>query len=86
MILLKKYGCLIILFHIALTISAQDTIAKKKILNLNTINFLYTTTTTQKDSSTIKIPAYKQGFFCNFEDQLNRKKVPLDFSLGNSKY
>ena len=24
--------------------------------------------------------------FCDFEDQLNRKKVPIDFSLGNSKY
>jgi len=38
------------------------------------------------DSVQFKTPQYKQGFFCNFEDQLNRKKVPIDFSLGNSKY
>ncbi len=27
------------------------------------------------------IPPPTQGFFCNFEDQIQRKKVPLDFGL-----
>ena len=40
----------------------------------------------QTDSIKYTTPKHKQGFFCNFEDQLNRKKVPIDFSLGNSKY
>ncbi len=37
---------------------------------------------------TIHMPLlrYKQGVICNFEDQLNRKKVPFNFQLGNSKY
>ncbi|HND82056.1 MAG TPA: hypothetical protein PKY54_01860 [Chitinophagales bacterium] len=39
-----------------------------------------------KDSVYYKMPIYKQGFFCTFEDMLNRRKVPVDFSLGNSKY
>lgn len=40
----------------------------------------------KSDTLQFKSPKYKQGFFCNFEDQLNRKKVPIDFSLGNNKY
>jgi hypothetical protein len=27
------------------------------------------------------IPPPTQGFFCNFEDQIQRKKVPVDFGL-----
>jgi hypothetical protein len=27
------------------------------------------------------IPPPTQGFFCNFEDQIQRKKVPIDFGL-----
>ncbi len=27
------------------------------------------------------IPTTTQGFFCNFEDQIQRKKVPIDFGL-----
>lgn len=27
------------------------------------------------------IPSPTQGFFCNFEDQIQRKKVPIDFGL-----
>lgn len=39
-----------------------------------------------KDSVTFKTPKYKQGFFCDFEDMLHRKRIPVNFSLGNSKY
>lgn len=41
---------------------------------------------TPRDTVQYKAPAYRQGVICNFEDQLNRKKVPLNFQLGNSKY
>lgn len=43
-------------------------------------------TTPPKDSVTFKTPKYKQGFFCDFEDMLHRKRIPVNFSLGNSKY
>lgn len=39
-----------------------------------------------RDTAQFQIPAYRQGVICNFEDQLSRKKVPLNFQLGNSKY
>lgn len=38
------------------------------------------------DSLNFKIPTYKQGFFCDFEDNIQKKKVPLNFQLGNQKY
>jgi hypothetical protein len=28
-----------------------------------------------------KIPPHQQGFFCDWEDALKRKKVPIDFGL-----
>ena len=70
-----------------LQLQAQDSLAikKKEILSSQSI-LLVKTTPTKQDSTNFKIPKFKQGFFCNFEDQLNRKKVPIDFSLGKSKY
>ncbi|MBK6274372.1 MAG: hypothetical protein IPF58_06550 [Saprospirales bacterium] len=67
--------------------TAQDTFAvrKKVVISAQSI-LLVKTTPTKQDSINFKTPKYKQGFFCNFEDQLNRKKVPIDFSLGKSKY
>ncbi|MBP6660670.1 MAG: hypothetical protein KA174_08290, partial [Chitinophagales bacterium] len=67
--------------------TAQDTITvrKKVVISAQSI-LLVKTTPTKQDSINFKTPKYKQGFFCNFEDQLNRKKVPIDFSLGKSKY
>lgn len=68
-------------------LQAQDSISVKKNNTLNTQSILLVNTDKIKsDSTTFKTPKYKQGFFCNFEDQLNRKKVPIDFSLGKSKY
>lgn len=63
-------------------LSAQDTLHVQK--KLNTQSLLEVKTKT--DSTSFKTPKYKQGFFCTFEDQLNKKKVPIDFNLGNSKY
>jgi hypothetical protein len=40
----------------------------------------------KKDTIAFKMPKYKQGKFCDFEDKIQRKKVPLNFNLGNSKY
>ena len=67
--------------------TAQDTftVSKKVVISAQSI-LLVKTTQTKQDSINFKTPKYKQGFFCNFEDQLNRKKVPIDFSLGKSKY
>lgn len=71
----------------AFFLEAQDSLAVKKHNVLNTQSILFVKTDKLKsDSTQFKTPKYKQGFFCNFEDQLNRKKVPIDFSLGNSKY
>ncbi|HRH58214.1 MAG TPA: hypothetical protein PLS10_11205 [Chitinophagales bacterium] len=66
---------------------AQDSlhVKKKEVLNTQSI-LLIKTNNLKTDSTQFKTPKYKQGFFCNFEDQLNRKKVPIDFSLGKSKY
>lgn len=66
---------------------AQDSlhVKKKEVLNTQSI-LLIKTNNLKTDSNQFKTPKYKQGFFCNFEDQLNRKKVPIDFSLGKSKY
>lgn len=70
-----------------ISINAQDTVVQKKTNVLNTQTLLSVKTENQPaDSTQFKTPKYKQGFFCNFEDQLNRKKVPIDFSLGKSKY
>jgi hypothetical protein len=67
--------------------TAQDTfmVKKKVVISAQSI-LLVKTTPTKQDSINFKTPKYKQGFFCDFEDQLNRKKVPIDFSLGKSKY
>jgi hypothetical protein len=68
-------------------VSAQNSVNTKKKEVLNTQSILLIKTNNLKtDSTQFKTPKYKQGFFCNFEDQLNRKKVPIDFSLGKSKY
>ncbi len=70
-----------------ISMNGQDTLVNKKTNVLNTQTLLSVKTAPQPTDSTQFItPKYKQGFFCNFEDQLNRKKVPLDFSLGKSKY
>ncbi len=67
-------------------IQAQDSLSvKNKVINTQSI-LLVNTSTQKQDSTQYKTPKYKQGFFCNFEDCLNRKKVPIDFSLGKSKY
>ena len=39
-----------------------------------------------KDSISFRVPKLKQGIICDFEDKLNRKKIPLNFSVGNFKY
>lgn len=66
---------------------AQDSTGIKKANMLNTQSILLVQTqSSRQDSATFKTPRYRQGFFCDFEDKLNRKKVPVDFSLGNSKY
>lgn len=61
-----------------------------KVISLKALNtqsiLLVNPVGNKTDSTQFQIPKYRQGFFCNFEDQLNRKKVPIDFSLGNSKY
>lgn len=86
MLIVQKYYPLLALLFVIHSLNAQDTIAVKKLISLNSSNFIYTKIPTTKDSTTIPIPKHIQGFFCNFEDQLHRKKVPLNFSLGNSKY
>ena len=79
-----KYFFMIINLFVLLEILAQDSLSvqKSKILSSQSILLVKT----QTDSTQFKTPKYKQGFFCNFEDQMNRKKVPIDFSLGKSKY
>ena len=67
-------------------IQAQDSVTIQKNKMINTQSILLVKTDKPQDSTQFKTPKYKQGFFCNFEDQLNRKKVPIDFSLGKSKY
>lgn len=70
-----------------LFLNAQDTISVMNKNKLNTQSILaIKSENIKQDSTQFKTPKYKQGFFCDFEDQLNRKKVPIDFSLGNSKY
>ncbi len=63
---------------------AQDSLVVKK-MNTQSILLLQTQKLKQ-DSTSFKTPKHKQGIICDFEDKLNRKKVPIDFSLGNSKY
>lgn len=71
---------------ISVFIQAQDSsTVQKKTINTQSMLFV-NTDKQQQDSTQFKVPKFKQGFFCNFEDQLNRKKVPIDFSLGKSKY
>jgi hypothetical protein len=74
-------------FLVSVLLQAQDSLTVKKNNMLNTQSILLVKTDVVKqDSTQFKTPKYKQGIFCNFEDQLNRKKVPIDFSLGKSKY
>jgi hypothetical protein len=63
---------------------AQDSTAvnKSKVLSSQSILLVKT----KADSTQFKTPKFKQGFFCNFEDRLNKRKVPIDFSLGKNKY
>lgn len=83
-----KYISSILILIFCLQLHAQDSISvkiKKEILSAQSI-LLVKTNAAKQDSTNFKTPKYKQGFFCNFEDNLNRKKVPIDFSLGKSKY
>lgn len=85
---MKKISFIIIFsLVVSVILKAQDSLVVKKNKSLNTQSILMVKTDNAKqDSSQFKTPKYKQGIFCDFEDQLNRKKVPIDFSLGNSKY
>lgn len=84
---MNKPISILFIFASLFSIQAQDTLNVKKNNILNTQTLLSVNTESQpSDSSQFKTPKYKQGFFCDFEDQMNRKKVPIDFSLGNSKY
>ncbi len=86
-IMKKAISFLIFSFIMLVYLQAQNSIAVKKVNSLNTQSILLVKTENFKqDSTSFKTPKYRQGFFCNFEDQLNRKKVPIDFSLGKSKY
>ncbi len=82
---MKKSNCIFVLFcFIFLKILAQNSNTS---LPLNVQTFMNAPKSIDtKDSVYYKMPIYKQGFFCTFEDMLNRRKVPVDFSLGNSKY
>mgnify|MGYP000973212943 CR=1 FL=1 len=83
----KSITLLSFCFIFLIFLKAQDSMSVKKNNVLNSQSILLVKTDNIKtDSTQFKIPKYKQGFFCNFEDQLNRKKVPIDFSLGKSKY
>jgi hypothetical protein len=84
---MKKLVFFIFVSLEVVSLNGQDTLVNKKTNVLNTQTLLSVKTENQPaDSTQFKTPKYKQGFFCNFEDQLNRKKVPIDFSLGKSKY
>ncbi len=81
-----RTASLIVMMKIVGMLYAQDSLSVRP-GHLNAQSILFADTQKQKqDSAIFKTPVYRQGFFCNFEDQLNRKKVPIDFSLGNSKY
>jgi hypothetical protein len=62
--------------------SDKDSIQR---LNIKSISFVDYHSIKQ-DSIAFKMPKYKQGKFCDFEDKIQKKKVPLNFNLGNSKY
>lgn len=85
---MKKYSLFFIIgFTMQNIVHAQDTLYLKKHEIISTQSLLLLKETNNKsDSTQFKTPKYIQGFFCNFEDQLHRKKIPLNFSLGNSKY
>ena len=85
---MKKAIVIFILGFILLnTLFSQDSLfVKKKVILSSQSILLVKVEKTKSDSTQFKTPKYKQGFFCNFEDNLNKKKVPIDFSLGNSKY
>lgn len=53
--------------------------------NINSIRYNLPNMKT-KDTILFKMPKYIQGKFCDFEDKIQKKKIPLDFSLGKSKY
>lgn len=75
----------IVLLVCFVSAKAQDSVNTNK--NFIPLSYLkYSNTHDAQDSIKMKIPAYKQGKICDFEDKLNRKKVPIDFSLGKSKY
>lgn len=85
---MKKATVIFILVFVLLkTMFPQDSLSlkKKEVLSSQSI-LMVKVEKTKSDSTQFKTPKYKQGFFCNFEDNLNRKKVPIDFNLGNSKY
>ncbi len=84
---MRLYSILLFTFMLAASAQGQDSLSVKINGVLNTQSILMVKTDKVKqDSTQFKTPQFKQGFFCNFEDQLNRKKVPIDFSLGKSKY
>ncbi len=74
-------------FLFCFSMLAQDSIVQNQNVKLKMVHFsTLLFHSTKKDSTNFKMPQYKQGIICDFEDKLNRKKIPLDFSLGNSKY
>jgi hypothetical protein len=60
----------------------KDFIQNLNIKSMSFVNYY----SIKKDTIAFKMPKYKQGKFCDFEDKIQRKKVPLNFNLGNSKY
>ena len=85
--MLKTTSIILLALFSFVYLQAQDSTITKTNKFMNTQSMLLVKTAKpQTDSIKYTTPKHKQGFFCNFEDQLNRKKVPIDFSLGNSKY
>ncbi len=85
--MLKTTSIILLALFSFVYLQAQDSTITETNKFMNTQSMLLVKTAKpQTDSIKYTTPKHKQGFFCNFEDQLNRKKVPIDFSLGNSKY
>ncbi|MCB0507467.1 MAG: hypothetical protein R2739_06760 [Chitinophagales bacterium] len=85
---MRRYMFLLLtIFGLTMFSYAQDTLVQKLPNQLMAISFKQSfQQATTIDSLKMKIPKYKQGIICDFEDKLNRKKIPLDFSLGKNQY
>ncbi len=64
---------------------AQDTLKLKPVSSLILLKEIPKQTTHSTPGS-MTLPKHIQGKFCDFEDQIQRKKIPLNFSLGEGKY